>query len=131
MDRQLHRLAFELLPVSSGHLTVFHGCIHFTLSSRVRQIGGGSERSNSQQSRQYLEHGLHSASIHANPFEPEAMELLIQAGGGLPRTINHLAQRSMEAAAAQSSVDVSAAHVQAGIDRLPWLVNLLQDQSAP
>ena len=85
---------------------------------------------NSQQSRQYVEHGLRSASIHANAFEPEAMELLIQAGGGLPRTINHLAQRSMEAAAAQSSVDVSAAHVQAGIDRLPWLVNLLQEQSA-
>ena len=73
---------------------------------------------------------MRSASIHANPFEPEAIELLIQAGGGLPRTINHLAQRSMEAAAAQSSVDVSAAHIQAGIDRLPWLVNLLQEQSA-
>ncbi len=36
----------------------------------------------------------------------------------------------MEAGAAQSSVDVTAAHVQAGIDRLPWLVNLLQENSA-
>jgi type II secretory pathway predicted ATPase ExeA len=85
---------------------------------------------NAQQSRQYLEHALGSASIHANPFQPEALELLIRASGGLPRTINHLAQRAMEAAAAQSSVDVTAAHVQAGIDRLPWLVNLLQEQSA-
>jgi len=85
---------------------------------------------NAQQSRQYLEHGLQSASIHLSPFQPEALELLIQASGGLPRTINHLAQRSMEAAAAQNSVDVTPGHVQAGIDRLPWLVNLLQQQSA-
>jgi hypothetical protein len=44
MDHQLHRLALEILPISSGHLTVLHGCAHFTLSSRVRQIGGGSLR---------------------------------------------------------------------------------------
>jgi type II secretory pathway predicted ATPase ExeA len=75
------------------------------------------------QSRQYVEHALRSASIHANPFPPEALELLIQAGGGLPRTINHLAQRAMEAAASVDSVEVSAAHVQAAIDRLPWLVH--------
>lgn len=84
---------------------------------------------NAQQSRQYVEHALHSASIHASPFQLDALELLIQAGGGLPRTINHLAQRAMEAAASAGSVDVTAAHLQAGIDRLPWLVNLLREQS--
>jgi len=42
VDHQLHCLAFELLSISSGHLTVLHGRIHFTLSSRVRQIGGVS-----------------------------------------------------------------------------------------
>lgn len=77
-----------------------------------------------------FEHALRSANIHANPFQPDALELLIQAGGGLPRTINHLAQRAMEAGAAQSSVDVTAAHVQAETDRLPWLLNLLQEHSA-
>jgi hypothetical protein len=41
-----------------------------------------------------FEHALRSANIHANPFQPDALELLIQAGGGLPRTINHLAQRA-------------------------------------
>ena len=73
---------------------------------------------------------MNPTSIHASPFQPDALELLIQAGGGLPRTINHLAQRAMEAATAEGSVDVTAAHVQAGIDRLPWLVNLFQEQSA-
>src|SRR5260221_9450879 len=42
MDYYLHCLAFKLLIVSSGHFT-FHGRIHFTLCSRVRQIGGGSK----------------------------------------------------------------------------------------
>jgi hypothetical protein len=40
MDHQLHRLALEIFPIPSGHLTVLHGCAHFTLSSRIRQIGG-------------------------------------------------------------------------------------------
>lgn len=86
-----------------------------------------------QLARQYIEHSLRSASIHLNPFQPEALELLIQASGGLARTINHLAQRAMEAAASSGSLEVSAAHVQAAIDRLPWLVNLLQhhDRTQP
>lgn len=82
------------------------------------------------QSRRYIEHALRSASIHANPFQPEALELLVQAGGGLPRTINHLAQRAMEAAASADSVEVTATHLQAAIDRLPWLVQLPLGPSA-
>lgn len=82
------------------------------------------------QSRQYVEHLLRGVSIHTNPFQPEAFELLVQAGGGLPRTINHLAQRAMEAAAGTGSMEITAAHVQAAIDRLPWLVNLLRQSAA-
>ena len=82
------------------------------------------------QSGRYIEHALRSACIHANPFQPEALELLVQVGGGLPRTINHLAQRAMEAAASVDSVEVSAVHVQAALDRLPWLVQLHLGPSA-
>ena len=74
---------------------------------------------------QYIEHSLRSASIHLNPFEPEALQLIIQASGGLARTINHLAQRSLEGAALENSPIVGSLHVQAAIDRLPWLVHLL------
>ena len=35
--------ALEILSISSGHLTVLHGRAHFTLSSRVRKIGGAPE----------------------------------------------------------------------------------------
>jgi type II secretory pathway predicted ATPase ExeA len=75
--------------------------------------------------QQYIEHSLRSASIHLNPFEPEALQLLIQASGGLARTINHLAQRALESAALENSPTVASLHVQTAIDRLPWLVHLL------
>jgi len=127
---RLDRVPFSLVLVGdNGLLASLKLGVHAPLRSRLGyclQLGA----LNAQQSRQYVEHGLQSASIHASPFQPDALELLIQASGGLPRTINHLAQRSMEAAAAQNSVDVTVAHVQAGIDSLPWLVNLLQQQSA-
>jgi type II secretory pathway predicted ATPase ExeA len=103
--------------------------VHAPLRSRLGyclQLGA----LDAPQSRRYVEHALRSATIHANPFQPEALELLVQAGGGLPRTINHLAQRAMEAAASVDSVEVTAAHLQAAIDRLPWLVQLHLGPSA-
>ena len=73
------------------------------------------------QSRDYVTARLRAVGVHANPFEDQALELLIQAAGGLPRAINHLAQRAIEAAAACATATISATHVQAALDRLPWL----------
>src|SRR6201981_685441 len=47
------------------------------------------------QSRDYVAARLGAVGVHANPFEDQALELLIQAAGGLPRAINHLAQRAI------------------------------------
>jgi general secretion pathway protein A len=76
------------------------------------------------QSRNYVAARLQAVGVHANPFEDQALELLIQAAGGLPRAINHLAQRAIEAAAAASTAAISPVHVQAALDRLPWLNSL-------
>jgi type II secretory pathway predicted ATPase ExeA len=76
------------------------------------------------QARDYVAARLRAVGVHANPFEDQALELLIQAGGGLPRAINHLAQRAIEAAAAATTATISAPHVQAALDRLPWLNSL-------
>jgi len=76
------------------------------------------------QSRDYVGARLRAVGVHANPFEDQALELLIQAAGGLPRAINHLAQRAIEAAAAAATPTISATHVQAALDRLPWLNSL-------
>ncbi len=72
------------------------------------------------QSRDYVTARLRAVGVHADPFEDQALELLIQAASGLPRAINHLAQRAIEAAAATATPTISATHVQAALDR--WAV---------
>jgi len=67
----------------------------------------------------YLHARLAEAGIHADPFEAAAVQLLLQAANGLPRLLNHLAQRALEAAAAQNSRQVTIATSTApGIDAL-------------
>jgi type II secretory pathway predicted ATPase ExeA len=72
----------------------------------------------------YIECRLEEAGIHSNPFEEAALHLLIQAANGLPRAVNHLAQRAVEAAAAQNSRLVTTAHLQRAIALLPWIAKL-------
>ena len=44
------------------------------------------------QSRDYVAARLRAVGVHANPFEDQALQLLIQVANGLPRAINHLAR---------------------------------------
>jgi type II secretory pathway predicted ATPase ExeA len=72
----------------------------------------------------YVQARLQEVGIHANPFEAPALQLLLQAGNGLPRLLNHLAQRALEEAAAQNSRAITAAHVQRALELLPWVAQL-------
>jgi type II secretory pathway predicted ATPase ExeA len=72
----------------------------------------------------YVQVRLEQVGIHANPFEAPALALLLQAGNGLPRLLNHLAQRALEEAASQNSRMVTAAHVQRALELLPWVAQL-------
>lgn len=72
----------------------------------------------------YLQARLQEVGIHANPFEAPALQLLLQAGQGLPRLLNHLAQRALEQAAAQNARTVTATHVQQALELLPWVAQL-------
>jgi general secretion pathway protein A len=74
----------------------------------------------------YLQSRLQQVGIHTNPFDPPALQLLVQAGNGLPRLLNHLAQRALEEAAAHHSRSVTAAHVQRALELLPWVAQLAQ-----
>jgi len=78
----------------------------------------------SQELTGYVQARLQEVGIHANPFEAAALTLLLQAGNGLPRLLNHLAQRSLEEAAAQNSRAITAAHVQRALELLPWVAQL-------
>lgn len=72
----------------------------------------------------YVQARLQDVGIHADPFEAAALRLLLQAANGLPRLLNHLAQRALEEAAAQNSRAVSSTHVQRALELLPWVTQL-------
>lgn len=76
------------------------------------------------QSLEYVAARLRAVGVHTNPFEDQALELLVQAAAGLPRAINHLAQRAIEAAAFSANASISAIHMQAALDQLPWFNSL-------
>lgn len=72
----------------------------------------------------YLQARLRAASIHSDPFEPAALELIVAAADGLPRNLNHLAARSLEDAARENTAAITTAHVTAALEQLPWLAPL-------
>jgi type II secretory pathway predicted ATPase ExeA len=72
----------------------------------------------------YIQGRLQEVGIYTNPFDAPALQLLVQAGNGLPRLLNHLAQRALEEAAAQNSPTVTATHLQRALALLPWAAQL-------
>lgn len=73
------------------------------------------------ESRHYIQSRLREAAIHVPLFEPAAEEIIIQASQGVPRQINHLAQRAIENALSEGLGSVSTLHVQTALESLPWL----------
>ncbi len=69
----------------------------------------------------YITERLEEVGIRENVFAPEAEELLVRIAGGIPRSINHLAQRSFEEAARDRSRQIRREHVQLALEQLPWL----------
>ena len=78
----------------------------------------------------YIRGRLQEAAIHEDIIEPQAEQLLLQAGNGKPRIINHIAQRAMEHAARAHSRLVQADHVRLALKQLPWLIRL-PEQNEP
>lgn len=72
----------------------------------------------------YVQARLQEVGIHADPFEPAALQLLLQAGHGLPRLLNHLAQRTLEEAALDNARAITSTHVQRALELMPWVAQL-------
>ena len=76
---------------------------------------------------EYIAKRLAEVGIHENVFDPEAEQLLLRIAGGIPRTINHLGQRSFEEAARDRSRQIRVEHVQQALEQLPWLGTIHKD----
>ena len=69
----------------------------------------------------YLQSRLEEVSIFCEPFEPAVIDMLIEASGGVARMLNHLAARSLQAAAMDNQERISGAHFEQALESMPWL----------
>lgn len=123
-DRHQGQLPFSLLLVGDTHLLPrLQMGIHAPLLARLG-FSLSLQPWLPPEAHRYIQTRLEEVGIHSNPFEEAALELLIQAANGLPRSINHLAQRALESAAAQNSSTVSADHLHRALELLPWIAKL-------
>ncbi len=115
---------FSLILVGDEHLLARLSLgIHRALLSR---LGFSLELRTLERSEAlaYLECRLREVSILNNPFEAAAQELIVQSAQGLPRRLNHLAQRAVEEALLEQARVITPQHVQRALDRLPWLASV-------
>jgi hypothetical protein len=71
----------------------------------------------------YIGERLNEVGIHDSVIEPQTQNMLVQLAGGLPRALNHLAQRAFEEAASQNSRLVKPSHLQNALVKIPWLLS--------
>jgi type II secretory pathway predicted ATPase ExeA len=72
----------------------------------------------------YIGERLKEVGIHDAVIEPQTQNMLVQLAGGLPRALNHIAQRAFEEAAAQNSRLIKPAHLQNAIAKIPWMLKV-------
>lgn len=123
-DRRQSQLPFSLLLVGDSHLLPrlqmgIHAALRDRLGFCLPLHPWPTEHVEA-----YVQARLEEVGIHADPFEPAALQLLIQAANGLPRAINHLAQRAIETAATENSRTVTTAHLHRALELLPWVAKL-------
>jgi type II secretory pathway predicted ATPase ExeA len=88
--------------------------VHEALNQRIiiRHHLGGLDRG---ELAQYLDHLLHLAGTEMSLFEPDALEAIFQATGGLPRKVNLLSHHALTAAAVARAKTVTASHVETAV----------------
>jgi hypothetical protein len=72
------------------------------------------------QARDYLTARLRVAGVYTNPFKAQALGLLIQAVGGLPRARSIIWAKRRSKPPLSGHAFISPARMQTARDRLPW-----------
>lgn len=68
----------------------------------------------------YIAARLREVSMAEDCYQPAACQLLWQASGGAPRTVNLLARQALQNAADAQETEITAEHVQQAVSQLPW-----------
>lgn len=123
-DRRQNQVPFSLLLVGDSHLLPrLQMGINAALLARLGFCLPLHPWS-AQEVKGYIQARLEEVGIHSDPFEEAALQLLVQAANGLPRAVNHLAQRALETAALENSRTIAPAHLHRALELLPWVAKL-------
>jgi type II secretory pathway predicted ATPase ExeA len=123
-DRRQSQVPFSLLLVGDSHLLPrLQMGINAALLARLGFCLPLHPWS-AQEVHGYIQARLEEVGIHSDPFEEAALQLLVQAANGLPRAVNHLAQRALETAALENSRTIATAHLHRALELLPWVAKL-------
>lgn len=71
-----------------------------------------------QESRRYIDHRLHLAGGNSDLFTPEALNLIIRCGEGIPRTLNIICDNSLRIGHQLSEPKISAAIVRKALQEM-------------
>ena len=82
-----------------------------------------------EQTLAYLSDRWRHVGVAQDPFQENAQKLLHQGAGGVARTLNQLAQLAILHAARSNQRQLSADHVRAALDQIPWIARLSQEKS--
>ncbi len=82
-----------------------------------------------EQSAQSLQTSLRVAGLTSSALQEGAQQLLINAAGGLPRSLQLLAQAAWIAAATGGAQSIGTEHVQTALDTVPYAPGLHQTPS--
>lgn len=74
-----------------------------------------------EQCKGYIQSRLEEVGIFSEPIQAPVIDMLIETSAGLPRTLNHLAQRSFEAAAMDNQSHITTSHFEQALHCMPWL----------
>lgn len=110
---------FSLILIGDRHLlsTLRLQC-HRALYSRIATMHT-LEPLAPEQIEPYLRHGLHQAGLERQLYEPAAIDLLIAASEGIPRTLNNLALQAWIEASKEKASAISPEHLQPAIAHMP------------
>lgn len=103
-----------------------HRALYSRLSAHYALVSWTTE-----QAGEYLQRGLNAVGITRQAFDAPAIDLLVRASAGVPRSLCLLARAAWIAAALSNSQRISAESVQQAIEQVPGAAGLYNPPQSP
>ena len=123
------RPSFALILVGDEYLLEAlklrrHRALYSRISARVSLA-----RWTETESRAWIQQAWTQVGLQIHAIEPAALDLLIKAAGGVPRSLQLLARATWLRAAQEGKTQLECTHVQAALDLVPCITGQERDEA--